>query len=191
MTLIAVGATARQRCSTATFFEGDYRPKISEGKGAQIVDVLIPRIEALTGQEITQAYKDNIAMSPTGVLTSKYSAQAAALVHDQGTERKFAVSWKACTVGQGVSSTNRAAIVAALIKEGIAPEDTETLGTPELEAKAQVLADKAKALMAAVGSRGVPTVLRSDGNRVSVVDHRAYYGRADALPSNPSNLATV
>jgi len=144
-------------------FEGAYRPKMSEGKGDQIVNHLIPRIEALTGQEFTQVYKDNIAMSPTEELASKYSAQAAALVHDQGTEREFAIRRKLA----------------------------EKLGTPELEAKAEALADKAKALMAAVGSRGVPTVLRSNGDRLSVVDHQAYYGRADAIPSNPSNLATV
>ncbi|WP_420012046.1 DsbA family protein [Tateyamaria sp.] len=174
-------------------FEGDYRPKMSEGKGEQIVENLIPRIEALTGQEFTQAYKDNIAMSPTEVLASKYSAQAAALVHDQGPAREFAIRRKLEDLhfGQGVSSTDRDAIVAALIEEGITPEDAEKLGTPELEAKAEALAGRAKALMAAVGSRGVPTVLRSNGDRYSVVDHQAYYGRADALPANVSNLATV
>lgn len=174
-------------------FEGDYRPKMSEGKGAQIVEHLIPRIEALTGQSFTQAYKDKIAMSPTEQLASGYSAQAAALVHDQGAEREFAIRRKLEDLhfGQGVSSSDRTAIVAALIEEGIAPEEAEKLGTPELEAKAEALANRAKALMAAVGSRGVPTVLKTSGGTTRVVDHQAYYGRADALPTNPSELAVL
>ena len=172
-------------------FQGDYRPKMSEGKGAQIVEHLIPRIEALTGQTFTQAYKDKIAGSPTEVLASAYSAQAAALVHDQGTAREFAIRRRLEDLhfGQGVSSTDRAAIVAALIEEGIAPEEAEKLGTPELAAKAEALADRARALMASVGSRGVPTVLRTRGDAVSLVDHQAYYGRAEALPSKASELA--
>lgn len=174
-------------------FEGDYRPKMSAGKGTQIVEHLIPRIEALTGQTFTQAYKDNIAMSPTEELASVYSAQAAALVHDEGPEREFEIRRKLEDLhfGQGVSSTDRDAIVAALIEAGIVPQEAEKLGTPELQAKADALSDRAKALMAAVGSRGVPTVLKTSGGQVSVVDHQAYYGRADALPSDPAQIATL
>lgn len=174
-------------------FQGDYRPKMSEGKGAQIVDHLIPRIEALTGQTFTQAYKDKIAGSPTEVLTSAYSAHAAALVHDQGTEREFAIRRRLEDLhfGQGVSSTDRAAIVAALIDEGIAPEEAEKLGTPALAAKAEALADRARALMASVGSQGVPTVLKTSDGKVSRVDHQAYYGRAEAVPSTTSGLTLV
>lgn len=174
-------------------FEGDYRPKMSEGKGEQIAEHLIPRIESLTGQKFTQAYKDKIANSPTEVLASAYSAQAAALVHDQGIEREFAIRRRLEELhfGQGVSSTNRSAIVAALIEEGIAPEEAEKLGTPELEAKAEALADRAKALMAAAGSRGVPTVVKTSGDRVSLVDHQAYYGRAEAMPTKATDLAVL
>lgn len=174
-------------------FEGDYRPRMSEGKGAQITEHLIPRIEALTGQSFTQAYKDKIAGSPSEELASAYSAQAAALVHDEGTEREFAIRRKLEELhfGQGVSSTDRDTIVAALIEEGIAPEQAEKLGTPELEAKAEALANRAKALMAAVGARGVPAVVRTSGDKVSLVDHQAYYGRAEALPADLSNLALL
>lgn len=174
-------------------FQGDYRPKMSEGKGVQIVEHLIPRIEALTGQTFTQAYKEKIAGSPTEELASAYSAQAAALVHEQGIEREFAVRRRLEDLhfGQGVSSTDRAAIVAALIDEGIASEEAEKLGTPELEAKAEELADRARALMAAVGSAGVPTVLRGSGNALKMVDHQAYYGRVESLPSNVAELAIL
>jgi len=164
-------------------FEGDYRPKMSEGKGEQIVEHLIPQIEQLTGQQFTQAYKDNIAGSPTEVLASAYSAQAAALVHDQGADREFAIRRRLENLhfGQGVSSTDRAAIVAALIEEGVAPQEAKKLGTPELEARAEVIADRAKALMAAAGSRGVPTVLQGSGDAMRLVDHQSYYGRASDI----------
>ncbi|MEO1494294.1 MAG: DsbA family protein [Pseudomonadota bacterium] len=162
-------------------FQGDNRPKMSEGKGEQIVGKLIPQIEALTGQTFTQVYKDKIAGSDTEVLASKYSAQAAALVHDQGAEWEFAIRRRLEDLhfGQGVSSTDRDAIIAALIDEGIAPEEAEKLGTPELEAKAEALADRARALMAAAGSRGVPTVLQGTGDNMRLIDHQSYYGRAE------------
>ncbi len=69
----------------------------------------------------------------------------------------------------------------ALIAEGVAPEEAARIGTPELAAKAAKLADKAKALMAAVQSRGVPTVLRVKGDQVTQLDHQAFYGRPEAI----------
>ena len=160
-------------------FQGANSPRMGDGKGEQILG-LIPKIEGLTGQSFTEAYKDNIARTPDEVLESGLSAQAAALVHDQGTAVEFAVRRRLEDLhfGQGVSSNDRAAIVAALIEEGIAPGEAEKLGSPELQAKAEALSQQAIALMDAVGSRGVPTVVKTDGDRISVVDHQSYYGRA-------------
>ncbi len=163
-------------------FQGAGAPRMSEGKGEQILRT-IPQLEALTGQIFSQAFKDKIARSQTEVLESGLSAQAAALVHDLGPEKEFALRHRLETLhfSEGVSSNDRRAIIDALIAEGVAPEQAERIGTPELAAKAADLAEKAKSLMAAVQSRGVPTVLKVKGDQAFQLDHQAFYGRPEAI----------
>ncbi len=126
-------------------FQGRAAPRMSEGKGEQIL-TLIPQVEALTGQTFSQSFKNKIARSPTEVLESGLSAQAAALEHDLGPAKEFAVRHRLETLhfGEGVSSNDRRAIISALIAEGVAPEEAERIGTPELAAEAAALASKAK-----------------------------------------------
>lgn len=163
-------------------FQGDSMHRMSEGKGAQILKI-IPRIEALTGQIFADAYKTNIAESETEVLASGFSSQAAALVHDQGAEKEFSLRQRIERLHfqEGVSSGNRQKIVDALIAEGVASEEAERIGTPELATKAAQHSDQARSLMAAVGSRGVPTVLKVNGDEVSLIDHQAFYGQAETV----------
>ncbi|WP_299546658.1 DsbA family protein [uncultured Tateyamaria sp.] len=170
-------------------FEGPAAPKMSEGKGAQILHT-IPHVEALTGQIFSEAFKENIARSETEILASGLSAQAAALVHDQGPEKEFALRRRLETLhfGEGMSSTDRQAIVDALIAEGVAPDQARRIGTSDLEAEAAAHADRAKSLMAAVGSYGVPTVLKISGDDVTQLDHQAFYGRPEAVRANPTEL---
>jgi len=172
-------------------FQGKSSPRMSEGKGSQILQT-IPQLEALTGQSFSTAFKTNIAQSQTEVLVSGLSAQAAALVHDQGAKKEFSIRRRLETLhfGQGVSSTDRQAIVAALIDDGISPEEADRIGTPGLEAEAAKLTDKAKSLMAAVGSQRVPTILKVRGDQVTRIDHQTYYGRPEAVTRDLGAAAT-
>jgi putative protein-disulfide isomerase len=140
-------------------------------------------IEELTGRKFSKAFKDNIARSPTEVLESGLSAQAAALVHDQGAEREFALRRRLEDLHfkRGVSSTDRQAIVEALIAEGVSSADAERIGTPGLIAQAARHSARARALMASVGSGGVPTLLKVSGGQMTQVDHQALYGRPEAV----------
>ena len=170
-------------------FQGANAPRMSDGKGAQILQ-LIPHVEALTGQTFGEAFKSNIARSDSEILDSGLSAQAAALIHDQGPEKEFALRRRLENLHflDGMSSANRDEIVQALIAEGVAPEEAERIGTPELAERAAGLAAKADALMAAVGSRGVPTVLKVEGDRLTRLDHQAFYGRPEAVPADATQL---
>lgn len=163
-------------------FQGDSAHRMRDGKGAQVLKT-IPAIEALTGQVFSDAFKSNIAQSETEVLASDLSAQAAALVHDQGAEREFSLRQRLETLHftEGVSSGNRRKIIDALIAEGVAPEEAERIGTPELAAKAAQQSERARSLMAAVGSRGVPTVLKVNGGEVTQIDHQAFYGQPETV----------
>ena len=64
---------------------------------------------------------------------------------------------------------------------GVKREDAEKIGTPELAAKAARQSERARKLMAAVGSRGVPTVLKVKGDTITPIDHQAFYGRAETV----------
>ncbi|WP_299699103.1 DsbA family protein [uncultured Tateyamaria sp.] len=173
-------------------FQGASAPKMSEGKGAQILQT-IPHVQALTGQVFSEAFKSKIALSETEILESGLSAQAAALIHDQGPQKEFALRRRLENLhfGEGMSSSNRQAIVDALIAEGVPADQVERVGTPELAAEAAKISAQAQAWMSAVGSRGVPTVLRVTDDDVTQVDHQSFYGRAKAVPSNPKELETV
>lgn len=170
-------------------FQGANAPRMSDGKGAQILQT-IPHVEALTGRAFGEAFKTNIAQSETEVLESGLSAQAAALIHDQGPEREFALRRRLENLHfrEGMSSANRNEIVKALIAEGVARGEAERIGSPELEKKAANLAAKADALMEAVGSCGVPTVLRVQGDTLTQLDHQAFYARPETVPSDPTQL---
>lgn len=173
-------------------FQGASAPRMSEGKGAQILQT-IPIIEGLTGQVFSEDFKEKIARSQTEVLESGLSAQAAALAHELGAEKEFAVRRRLEKLhfGQGMSSTDRKSIVDALITEGIPEEQAERIGTPELARMAEENTKRAIELMSKVGSRGVPTVLKVVEDRVEQVDHQAFYGRAGTISADLSNLATV
>ncbi len=173
-------------------FQGTNTPRMSEGKGHQILR-MIPLVETLTRREFSDAFKTKIAESDTEVLRSGLSAQAAALVHDQGPKKEFAVRKRLENLHfkDGVSSTDRDAIVDALIAEGLAAEEAEKIGTPELESLAETLSNRAASLMAAVGSHGVPTILKVDGDTFKRVNHEAFYGRADMLSDSPHLLQAI
>lgn len=163
-------------------FQGGSAHRMSAGKGAQILKT-IPEIEQLTGQIFSDAFKTNIAESETEVLASGLSAQAAALVHDQGPEKEFSLRRRLEKMHfrDGVSSGDRQKIIDALVFEGVAPEEAEQIGTPTLAAKAVRQSERARSLMAAVGSRGVPTVLKIKGEAVTKIDHEAFYGQAEKV----------
>ena len=171
-------------------FQGANEVHMGAGMGAQIMQ-MIPRIEDLSGQTFGEAFKTNIAMSPTEVVESGLSAQAAALVHGQGAEKENALRGRIETLHfqRGMSALDRDTIVAAAIAEGVAPEQAARIGTPELAAEAAALAAKADELMTTVGARGVPTVLRVRNGQVSAFDHHAYFRRTDALAADVQPLA--
>lgn len=163
-------------------FQGPRAYRMRDGKGALVLEA-DARIAVLTGQPFSQRYIDRVVLSDTEVLQSRYTAEGAALVHDQGVLKEFALRRRLETARyvDGVSAADRDAVVAALIAEGVAPEQAERVGTPELAARAEEIADRAARLMRAVGSQGVPTILEQRGDELLIVDHGAYHRRADAI----------
>jgi len=165
-------------------FQGALAYKMSEGKGALVLKA-DARIHALTGQPFSETYRENVVLSETEVLASALTAQAAALVHEQGPHKEFALRQRLehARFIEGTSAGNRDTVIAALIAEGVDYNTANQIGTPALAAKAEVIARRAMDLMTRVGSQGVPTVLKSDDDGFTQIDHSAFYGRAADVAS--------
>ncbi len=163
-------------------FEGPQAFKMGKANGPMIKDA-DAHIAHLTGRVFSQRYIDNIVMSDSEILTSNYTAQAAALAHDLGAAKEFAVRARLETARyvDGVSAADRDAVVAALIAEGFEPDQADQIGNAELAAKAKKIAQRAAGLMAAVGSRGVPTMIEIRDGAMSVIDCTAYYANPEEI----------
>lgn len=165
-------------------FQGTNAVKMSEGKGAYILNA-DARISALTGQEFSKAYAENVVLSGTEILDSGFAAQAAALVHHEGPEREFEVRHKLEILRyvDGVSAQDRETVIAALIELGVAPPEANRIGTQELAALAEKTSRHAAELMQRVGAQGVPTIIAHDDDGLAVVNHSAFYGRPEGVKS--------
>jgi len=163
-------------------FQGPLAYRMNEGKGAQVLKA-DAQIQALTGQEFSEAYRENVVLSDTEVLASHYTAQAAALVHDQGVEKEFSVRRRLeiARYIEGVSAANRDAVISALVEEGVEQEQAEKIGSPALIEKATRTTREASNLMEKVGAFGVPTVLKVVGDNITVVDHAMYYAAPEKI----------
>ncbi len=165
-------------------FQGPLAYRMSEGKGALVLKA-DARIQELTGQKFSQTYKQNVVLSDTEVLASHYTAQAAALVHEQGPRKEFALRQRLerARYIEGILASNRDAVITALLAEGVSANTAAQIGTQALADKADLVARKAENLMAQVGSQGVPTILRTEGGLITQIDHSAFYGRPAEIAS--------
>lgn len=153
-------------------------PKLSEGKGALIIEA-DAKIAALTGQPFSQNYIDNVVLSDKEILDSSFTAQAAALVHEQGALKEFSVRKRLedNRYKHGISAQDRHSVINTLIDEGIAENDAHRVGTEALVAKSNVIAERASQLMSNTSTVGIPTILKTSGNTVEIINHSAYYDK--------------
>ncbi len=159
-------------------FHGPNVMRMADGKSAFVMQA-DARIGALTGQPFSDRYFRNVVQSATEVLASHFTAQAAVLVRERGAQAELALAarlQKARYV-DGVSAADRDAVVAALVAEGVAPQQAAQIGSPPLAARADAIAAEAEEIMHSVGASGVPALLRRQGERYIQLDHSAFYGQ--------------
>lgn len=163
-------------------FQGPLAYRMADGKGDLVIQA-DARISELTGQPFSQRYIDNVVLSETEILQSAYTAQAAALVHAKGAKTEFALRARLekARYVDGVSAADRAAVIDALLAEGVPREEADRIDTPELAAKMEETTIRAREIMQAVGSRGVPTILKVRDGRYEIVDHAAFYGKPEQI----------
>lgn len=158
-------------------FSGSNAHRMADGFGKQ-AERVDAHIEKLTGQPFSQAYVERILRSKSEVLNSELTAQAAALVHDNGAaaELKLAARLQKLRYVEGASAADRTALVTALVAEGVSEAEAEQLGTAGLRAKADEVSARAMTLLAQYGAQGVPTVLDVSTGDAQIIDVSRYYG---------------
>lgn len=157
-------------------FAGANAHLLADGFGQMAIGI-DAQIGEITGQVFSDTYVENILKSPTEILESGLTAQAAALVHDQGSKAELALAarlQKARYV-DGVSAADREHIIEALLQQGVSRKDTELLGTPELSMRAERLSMQAIQIMQNANASGVPTVLRNVEGVISQVAVSRFY----------------
>lgn len=164
-------------------FSGQNAPRMADGFGRMAL-AYDKRIGQLTGQEFSQAYVENVLMSPTEVLSSDVTAQAAALVRDQGAtvELELANRLQRARYVDGTTAADRTHVIEALVDAGIGRDIAEDkLGSPALLAEAERTAHKAERLMTAAGASGVPLLIFETDGVQRVVDLSAFYQRPETI----------
>lgn len=151
-------------------FQGANAHRMADGFGRAAMEY-DRRIAALSGQEFSAAYVDNVLKSPTEVLESGLTAAAAALVHDRGAGVELELSRK-LQQGRfvdGRSAADASHIEATLEQMGVTQPLSEGL------ARAAEVSAEATRLMARHHIGGVPALLRHSGERTEVIDVSAYF----------------
>jgi putative protein-disulfide isomerase len=166
-------------------FQGTNSHRMSDGFGAQAA-IYDARIGQLSGQEFSKAYVSNVLQAPNEVLESGLTAQAAVLVRDRGAgaELALAARLQKARYVEGQSGQDRSHVVEALVAEGVDPQDADKLGSQDLQAKAQVHAKQAEAIMRSAQINGVPAVIMTDERGSRQVDVSSFY-------SNPAGIALL
>lgn len=176
-----VTSGARVQVLHRHLFQGDNAPRLAEGY-AEHMTVADGSIAELTGAEYTEAYATNVRGSTTEILESGLTADAAALVRDQGPQAEFELSrqLQRRRFVDGISAQNRSDLVDELVAFGLTREQAERVGTPELRDEAQATSQRAAALMARAGASGVPALIAHRPTGDQLVDISQFYDDPEA-----------
>lgn len=136
-------------------FQGPNAQRMGDGFGKKALQY-DRRIEQLTGQKFSDAYAHNILGSPDEVLESGLTAQAAALVHDQGAKAEFklAHALQRARFIDGVSAADSDALRKVLAEFGV------EFSLDDGKALAREISAEAAKMQAQIGAQGVPTLLK-------------------------------
>jgi putative protein-disulfide isomerase len=161
-------------------FRGPHAHRMGDGFGKLALQY-DRRIQQLTGQKFSDAYVENILGNPNEVLESGLTAQAAALVHDQGAkaELKLAQALQKARYVAGISAANSDLVRKVLAEFGVGRALDEGKGP------ARKISAEAAKLQASAGAQGVPTLLQHTGGKTTQVNISTYYD----LPEEIAALA--
>jgi len=157
-------------------FQGANAHRMSDGFGRMALKH-DRRIERLTGRKFSDAYVQDILGNPDEILDSSLTAQAASLVHDQGSkaEMKLAHALQRARYVDGISARNRQAI------SNVLAEFDVTLPLDQGAERAAQISAEAASLQVRFGAQGVPVLLRQTGEGTTQIDMSTYYNLPDEI----------
>lgn len=157
-------------------FQGDNAPVLADSYVGPMTEA-DQRIEQLTGAEFSADYATNVRGSATEVLDSGLTADAAALLHEQGasTELAFSRHLQRRRFVDGVSAQDRDDLVEALVAFGVDRAEAELVGSAELRDRANKVSTDATAAMTAAEAVGVPAVIAHGTEGDHLVDLARFY----------------
>ncbi|MEW9305791.1 DsbA family protein [Labrys neptuniae] len=144
------------------------------------------RIERLTGQPFTEAYRNQVLDAENGLFDSGPATLALSAVALAEPERELdaLAAIQAGRYVQGLDTTSLACLVAILREAGFTAADR--LATPDeaLLAANRARIAQGRALMASLGAQGVPALVTRQDGRQRLIASNALFGSFDNLVSH-------
>ncbi|MDT3377430.1 DsbA family protein [Labrys neptuniae] len=145
------------------------------------------RIERLTGQPFTEAYRNQVLDAENGLFDSGPATLALSAVALAEPERELdaLAAIQAGRYVQGLDTTSLACLVAILREAGF-PAAADRLATPDeaLLAANRARIAQGRALMASLGAKGVPALVTRQDGRQRLIASNALFGSFDNLVSH-------
>lgn len=144
------------------------------------------RIERLTGQPFTEAYRNQVLEAEDALFDSGPATLALSAVALAEPERELdaLAAIQAGRYVQGLDTTSLACLVAILREAGLTAADR--LATPDeaLLAANRARIAQGRALMASLGAQGVPALVTRQDGRQRLIASNALFGSFDNLVSH-------
>lgn len=145
------------------------------------------RIERLTGQPFTEAYRNQVLEAEDALFDSGPATLALSAVALAEPERELdaLAAIQAGRYVQGLDTTSLACLVAVLREAGF-PAAADRLATPDeaLLAANRARIAQGRALMASLGAQGVPALVTRQDGRQRLIASNALFGSFDNLVSH-------
>lgn len=157
-------------------FQGANAHRMGDGFGRMALSY-DRRIQQLTGQKFSDAYVQAVLGDPDEVLDSSLTAQAAALVHDQGAKAEMALMHqlqKARYIG-GKSASDVRAVRGALSEFNVSAPLARGIE------EATRISAEAAFLQARHGAQGVPTLLQQLNGKTTPINLSNYFGNPEDI----------
>lgn len=142
------------------------------------------RIQQLTGQEFSEAYRKNVLEGKTGRVDSGPATLALTAVHLTAPDREFE-TLKAIQHARYADGRDNGdpVVIADILSELSLDAAAARFATPDEELKVlnESRIEQARAQMRRFGARGVPTLVLGEGADARIVRSNALYGRNNDL----------
>ncbi|SFJ92722.1 DsbA family protein [Celeribacter neptunius] len=158
-------------------FAPEHAQTMGSGLG-RMIEQHDARAEQLSGQPFSETYRENILRAPEERLESTLTAQAAALVHDQGAKVEMALARR---LQKARWEEGRSAQDAAYIEQILSDEFDTSTALSDASDAARAMAQETERLMHQYGLSGVPVLIMERDETLYNIALSDYYNRPEEI----------